>query len=63
MESVSNQLETIRLVTSQLRECLRHKDASKVSESKRHKLRVDLFHLQKIEFNFNNVGAKEWFVV
>lgn len=55
MESVSNQLETIRLATSRLHECRRHKGHL---QSKRRKSQVDLFHLQKIEFNVNNVGAK-----
>ena len=55
MESVSNQLETIRLATSRLYEHRRHKGHL---QSERRKSQVDLFRLQKIEFNFNNAGAK-----
>lgn len=60
MESVSNQLETIRLATSQLHERWRHKGRL---QSERRKSQVNLFRLQKIEFNFKNVGAEKWFVV
>ena len=35
------------------------RDVREVSESERPKSRVDLFRLQKIEFNLHNVGAKK----
>ena len=38
------------------------KDARDASESELRKSRINLFSLQKIEFNLHNVCAGKWFV-